>query len=79
MEAFKVRDWRKAKGLTQTELARRAGIAQESVARYETGGITPRRANARKLADGLGISVFELRQWPSVARDLASVAEGVGR
>lgn len=74
MEPFKDRDCRKTKGLTQEELARRAGIAQESVARYETGGVTPHLANARKLADGMGISVFELRQWPSVARDLASFA-----
>lgn len=75
MDAFKVRDWRKAKGFTQQELADRAGIAQESVARYETAGITPHLANARKLADALGISVFELRQLPCVAYGLASIAE----
>ena len=69
VEAFKrildgespVRVWRQLRGLTGTELARRAGVVPSAVSNIETGG---RRAGSvrtlRKLAKVLEVDVDEL-------------------
>lgn len=55
-----LRDWRADCGLTQEELARRAGVAVATIRRAEYGeGTNP--INAVKLAWALGISVQRLR------------------
>ena len=45
---------RKAAGLTQQELARRAGIRQETLSRIESGKHTPTLATLKKIERGLG-------------------------
>lgn len=40
--ATSLRNSRRAAGLSQRELARRAGVAQPAVARIESGGVVPR-------------------------------------
>ena len=40
--ATTLRNARRAAGLSQRELARRAGVAQPAVARIEAGGVVPR-------------------------------------
>ncbi|MET8337142.1 helix-turn-helix domain-containing protein [Streptosporangium canum] len=40
-------------GLSQTELAERAGMTQPQVSRLETGGVTPTLALLRRLAKAL--------------------------
>ena len=52
----KLRMLREDKRLTQEELAKRAGIAQANICKYETGVIIPNIATARRLADALGVT-----------------------
>lgn len=46
---------RKEKGLTQAELAQRVGIAQRTVAAYESGERRPSVKVAKKIGEVLGI------------------------
>ncbi|MEU8799250.1 helix-turn-helix transcriptional regulator [Spirillospora sp. NPDC048819] len=49
-----VRQRRLALGLTQTELARRAGLTQPALSRLESGGPTPTIGVLDRLAHALG-------------------------
>lgn len=69
-----LRDARRAAGVTQVELADRAGTAQPAVAAYESGGRTPNLATLRRLLDACEHDV-ELRAHPRVRRGAASLAE----
>lgn len=40
--------------LTQGELARRCGISQANISKFETGSSRPTLATLKKIADGLG-------------------------
>ncbi len=54
------RERRKA-GLTQEELAKKAGVSLPTIARIEAGYIdAPRVSTLRKLAAGLGLEVRDL-------------------
>lgn len=53
----KVKNARAALGLTQPQLAERAGTSARSVFCYENGQKTPRPATMLKLAKALGVSV----------------------
>ncbi|PLS84027.1 MAG: hypothetical protein CYG60_20130 [Actinobacteria bacterium] len=57
----RVRTAREARGITQEELARRAGVPLNRVGRIETGAVTdPHYSTLSRIADGLGVSVAEL-------------------
>lgn len=58
---------RKKVGLTQVALAKRVGIARETIASYETNGQDPRMSVARKLAVALNCTVADLVTEPKVA------------
>ena len=63
MKLARLREWREAQGLTQKELAERAGIGLVTPARIEGGqGTTPR--TARKIADALGVDIVDLLEEP---------------
>lgn len=59
-EITKLRKVRKALGLTQRRLAILSGVDRVSIARYETGRVSPNIRNLTKLADALGVPVDEL-------------------
>lgn len=48
---------RKYRGETQTEIARRAGVAQDRVSAWECGGHTPNMRHLIAWADALGYDV----------------------
>ncbi len=50
----RVRELRVRQGLSQTELARRAGMTQPAVARFEAGGTVPTLPVLERLARSLG-------------------------
>lgn len=50
----RVRDLRVQQGVSQTELARRAGMTQPAVARFEAGGTVPTLPVLERLARALG-------------------------
>lgn len=54
------RAWREHLGLTQAEVAERAGISQAALAQMESGEHKPRKATREKLAKALGITVGQL-------------------
>lgn len=57
-----IKAWREHFGLTQEELAERAGIKQPALARLEKTDAKPRRATLKKLADAMGIEVEQLME-----------------
>jgi ribosome-binding protein aMBF1 (putative translation factor) len=52
--------WRRFRGLSQAELARRTGLSQVWLSRIESGGGTGSAATRRKLAEALGAPVWGL-------------------
>jgi transcriptional regulator with XRE-family HTH domain len=62
------------RGMSQSELAEKAGLKQAQVSRLESGTREPRLQTARKLAEALGVDVDLLfpSDDPSTARDFLS-------
>ncbi len=56
----RIRRFRLAKGLTQTELAARIGVPQQTVTYYEVHGVSPPPELLVKLADALDVTTDEL-------------------
>jgi DNA-binding XRE family transcriptional regulator len=56
----RIREAREGLGLSQLELSRHSGIAQESLSRIETGRRDPRLGTLQKLARGMGLSLEQL-------------------
>ena len=59
----RIKQIRKAKGLTQEELGRRTGKTRTYIARLELGGTSLNNmtvGNARLIADALGVSIIDL-------------------
>lgn len=56
----KLEYYRKMKGMTQAELAKRVGIAQGNISKMENGKQKPNAYTAVKLADVLDVSLDEL-------------------
>lgn len=52
--------YRKMKGMTQVELAKRVGIAQGNISKMENGKQKPTASTAVKLADVLDVSLDDL-------------------
>ena len=59
-----LRAWRLHRGLTQDQLAERAGVQQSTVYRLEVLGLSAHRPTLRVLADALGITADELLAGP---------------
>ena len=57
--AQRLKEYRKARGMTQQELADRLGVSNKSVSRWETGGY-PDVALLGPLAKALGVTVDDL-------------------
>ena len=55
-----IKNIRKQKGVTQTELSLKLGVDQTTVSQWETGKIKPRVDTLIKLAEFFGCTVDEL-------------------
>jgi len=55
-----IRSARKAKNMTQAQLAQAAGIAVNSVRLYEAGKLSPKIETLQKIATALNVSVYVL-------------------
>lgn len=53
---------RRAAGLTQRQLAAKAGVPQSTVARIESGGIDPRASTLDRLFHALGLELTAQRR-----------------
>lgn len=69
-----IRDARQAAGITQLEMAKRAGTAQPAVAAYESGARTPNLATLQRLLGACEYDV-ELLTRPRMRRGATSLAE----
>lgn len=56
----RLRELRKARGLTQVDLAVKTGIHRVTIARYDEGRRGMSLKNAAKIADALGCTINEL-------------------
>jgi DNA-binding XRE family transcriptional regulator len=56
-----VRAWREYLGLTQVEVAERAGITQAALSQMESGEVKLRKATREKLALALGLNSEQLK------------------
>ena len=56
----RIREARKAAGLSQEQLAKKIGVWQPTLSDWERGGVDIRIAALTKLADGLGIPLAQL-------------------
>jgi transcriptional regulator with XRE-family HTH domain len=80
-----IKNARQAAGITQLQMARRAGTAQPAVAAYESGARTPTVATLERLFDACEHDL-EMQALPRVRRGAASleqlaqtIAEDLGR
>lgn len=58
----RIRAVRESADLSQQELSRRSGIAQESLSRIETGRRDPRLGTLQRLARGMGLSLDQFME-----------------
>jgi transcriptional regulator with XRE-family HTH domain len=65
--AVRLRELRTEAGLTQGQLAERAGVQRDAVARWERGTREPSWSNEIALADALAVSTEAFRQEPKPA------------
>lgn len=65
---------RKARGLTQLELSKAAGISRSSISMYELGEREPDYESLNKIADCLGVSVSELIDNKTTDSNVAAAA-----
>ena len=68
LEALK--DIRRRHGLSQVDLSRRSGVAQNTISDIETGRREPRPSTLRKLAKSLGVEVADF--YPETSHPKAS-------
>lgn len=60
MENNRIRDVRKAAGMTQAQLAKSLGVNRATLSRYESGDIDPPSSQLQRIADVLGVDIREL-------------------
>lgn len=60
MKNLNIHKLRKMRGLSQAELAERAGLSQPSIGAIEAGRKSPTLRTLEKIASALGISVSDL-------------------
>lgn len=56
----KIRLYRKARGLSQKQLASKTGIAEITIRQYEAGRYEPKLEKLRKLASALDVTIADL-------------------
>jgi transcriptional regulator with XRE-family HTH domain len=59
-DSIRLAQVRKSKGLTQEQLSALSGVSRVSIARYETGAISPTIRNLLKLSSALKVPVDKL-------------------
>lgn len=55
-----IKEVRQSKGLTQVELATKAGLSAATITNYENGKRSPKLKDLEKIAKALGLDICEL-------------------
>jgi transcriptional regulator with XRE-family HTH domain len=58
--AMRVKEWRERRGMTQEQLAAKAGISRGYLARLETARQDPKLSTLEKLAKALKVDIAKL-------------------
>ena len=75
----RVRAWRVYRGLSQSEIERRGGLAHNAVSRIEKGEDAPRLATLESIADALGINIEQLQfRLPATPQAQGPTKQGAG-
>jgi len=61
-----IRLHRQRRGLTQRDLAGKAGISQVRITRYETGAVDPPFSALHRIARALGVKVSDLLRHEAI-------------
>ena len=64
-----IRSLRRAKGMTQTELGKKCGMADSQVGAYERNECVPRKRNIERIALALGVSVEDVEKGKNKNED----------
>ena len=64
-----IRSLRRAKGMTQTELGKKCGMADSQVGAYERNECVPRKRNIDRIALALGVSVEDIEKGKNKNED----------
>ena len=59
-----VKEWRKTRGLSQRQLAERAGLSRRTLAYTEAGHLRPNLKTIAALAEALGVSEQDIAPYP---------------
>jgi transcriptional regulator with XRE-family HTH domain len=65
-----IREARKVAGLSQHELAERAGVPRQSIVRWERGNVEPGFDTVRRLLRGCGYDLSVVRHEPDASVDV---------
>ena len=65
-----IQKYRKDKKLTQLELAKRAGLSEISIRKYENGDRKPKIETVQKIAEALDISPYSLYSFEMAAEEI---------
>lgn len=65
---------RRQRQLTQTELARQAGMQQQTVSKIEAGELCPHDSAKLRLSEALDLNTADLFPWPPQGRPKRSHA-----
>lgn len=71
----RIRQLRKDRGMSQTELARAVDLSYAQIGRYETKGAQPSAEALKKIADALGVSPDFLIYGPAEEKAGASLRD----
>ena len=69
---------RKAVGLSQTEVAKKVGVAQSTYSRWEAGELDLQALHIRPLAKALGLALEDVVPVPSSSHEYAEPSERIG-
>lgn len=69
-----VRELRRSAGVSQRELAERAGTSQPTVASYESGTRSPTWRTVQRMSESVGLSPFVLYSAPMTREERRSLA-----
>jgi len=58
--AMRVKEWRERRGLTQEQLAEKAGISRGFLARFETARHDPKLSTLEQIAKALKVDIAKL-------------------
>lgn len=76
--ATALRSMRSSRGLTQSEAARRVGVPQPNLSRWESGKVTPSLGNIYALASAYEVSPADLIPSPEDIERARGMLRGPG-